>query len=61
MHYAALADNTDVLWALIQAGADPFIVNAQGFKPSQFAASGRMKAFKVSLGLQTVSVTEVLL
>ncbi|XP_067943504.1 mitochondrial disaggregase-like isoform X1 [Watersipora subatra] len=46
LHYAALVDNLDIMTALIQAGADPFIVNAQGFKPSQFAATTRLPMFK---------------
>ena len=34
--------------ALIEAGADPLLVNAQGFKPSQFASSKHTALFKVS-------------
>lgn len=48
LHYAALADNEQIMSALIQAGADPLIVNAQGFKPSQFAERSRAGTFKVS-------------
>lgn len=47
LHYAALIDNVDMMEALIKANADPGIVNAAGFKPSQFAGPRHASLFKV--------------
>lgn len=47
LHYAALADNVEIMAQLIKAGADPLIRNAQGYKPMQFATRSKHEMFHV--------------
>ncbi|KAF6025974.1 CLPB [Bugula neritina] len=46
LHYAALADDDKIMSALIDTGADPTLVNAQGFRPAQFADPRKNSMFQ---------------
>jgi len=47
LHYAALADDDKIMSTLIDTGADPTLVNAQGFRPAQFADPRKNSMFQV--------------
>lgn len=43
LHYAVLADNTELIKTLLDAGADPLVENELGHRPFEYCASEEIK------------------
>lgn len=43
LHYAVLADDIEVIQALLEAGANPMKENDAGHRPSDYAREGEVK------------------